>query len=134
MHPRFSVWRVLVGIIVGMGFAASVIWDDESHSLSLLTAGGALGAFVVWIAVRATNRREPWAKWTLAALVALPVLYVASLFPISWMIQRDMLDKKDAPGKIMVIYMAPVKWLGNNGPEWVGGFLNWIGSVTEPAD
>jgi hypothetical protein len=38
----------------------------------------AFAAFCVWLTVRIVNRRERWAKWTLAAVVVLPVFYVAS--------------------------------------------------------
>jgi hypothetical protein len=38
----------------------------------------AFAAFCVWLAVRIFNRRERWAKWTLATVVGLPVLYAAA--------------------------------------------------------
>jgi hypothetical protein len=38
----------------------------------------AFGAFCVWLVVRIVNRRERWAKWTLGAVVGVPVLYVLS--------------------------------------------------------
>jgi hypothetical protein len=39
----------------------------------------AFAAFCVWLTVRIVNRRERWAKWTLAGLlIGLPVFYVAS--------------------------------------------------------
>jgi hypothetical protein len=41
----------------------------------------AFAACCVWLAVRIVNRRERWAKWTLAAVAGLPVLYVASIGP-----------------------------------------------------
>ena len=44
----------------------------------------AFAAFCVWITVRIVNRCERWAKRTLAAAVALPVLYVASFGPVAW--------------------------------------------------
>ena len=44
----------------------------------------AFAAFCVWLTVRIVNRRERWAKWTLAAVVSLPVLYVASYGPACW--------------------------------------------------
>jgi hypothetical protein len=43
--------------------------------------GAAFAAAVVWLTVRLIDRRERWAKWTLAAMVALPVLYIASFGP-----------------------------------------------------
>ena len=41
-------------------------------------------AFCFWLTVRFINRREKWAKWTLPAVVGVPVLYVASFGPASW--------------------------------------------------
>ena len=38
-------------------------------------------AFAAWLTVRIINRRERRAKWTLASIVGLPVLYVASFGP-----------------------------------------------------
>jgi len=45
----------------------------------------AFAAFWVWFGARIFNRRERWAKWTLAAVVGLPALYVASFGPACWM-------------------------------------------------
>ena len=47
--------------------------------------GIAFAAFCVWLTVRIVNRRERWAKWTLAALVGVPVLYLASFGPACWL-------------------------------------------------
>jgi len=50
-------------------------------TILLPTLAGAFSALCVWLAVRIVNRRERWAKWTLAGVVGLPVLYVASFGP-----------------------------------------------------
>jgi hypothetical protein len=47
-------------------------------ALALSFFGVAFAAFCVWLTVWIVNRRERRAKWTLAALVGLPVVYVAS--------------------------------------------------------
>ena|SRR5579864_1831371 len=45
----------------------------------------AFAAIGVWLTVRVINRRERWAKWTLAAvLLGVPVLYLASFGPVCW--------------------------------------------------
>ena len=44
----------------------------------------AFAAFCVWLTVRIVNRRERWAKWTLAIVIGLPTLYVASFGPACW--------------------------------------------------
>jgi len=49
--------------------------------------GIVVAAFCVWLAVRIFNRRERWAKWTLAGLVlGLPLLYVLSFGPACWLV------------------------------------------------
>jgi hypothetical protein len=50
--------------------------------------GVAFAAVCIWLAVRIVNRRERWAKWTLAVVVTVPVLYVASFGPVCWWISR----------------------------------------------
>jgi hypothetical protein len=40
--------------------------------------GVAFGAFCVWLTVRIVNRRERWAKWTLAAVLVSLAMYLAS--------------------------------------------------------
>jgi len=51
---------------------------QEMTTLSILAI--AFTAFCVWMTVRIVNRREQWAKWTLAIVVA-SILYVASFGP-----------------------------------------------------
>jgi hypothetical protein len=51
----------------------------------------AFAAFCVWLTVRIVNRRERWAKWTLAAVVGVPVLYVLSFGPAVYMAARGLL-------------------------------------------
>jgi hypothetical protein len=46
----------------------------------------AFAAFCVWLPVRVFNRRERWAKQTLAAVVMLPLLYVVSFGPACWLV------------------------------------------------
>jgi len=53
-------------------------------SIILPALAVAFAAFCVWLGVRIFNRRERWAKWTLAAVVGLPLLYVASFGPACW--------------------------------------------------
>ena len=78
------------------------------------------------------DRKKPGvAFWATVMVVLVPALYVASLFPIAWLIKRGMLGEGDGfPARILIIYLTPVKWLGINGPVWVSRFLDWIGSVT----
>jgi hypothetical protein len=50
--------------------------------------GVAFAAFCVWLAVRIINRRERWAKRTLAGVVGVPLLYVVSFGPACWAYSR----------------------------------------------
>src|SRR6185369_425653 len=45
----------------------------------------AFAAFCVWLTVRVVNRRERWAKRTLAVTLSLPLLYVLSFGPACWL-------------------------------------------------
>lgn len=61
----------------------------------LPTLSVAFAAVCVWLTVRIVNRRERWAKWTLAAAMV-PVLYVASFGPACWLADwRDGLSDDD---------------------------------------
>ena len=51
-------------------------------TIQLLTPAVAFAAICVWLTVRVVNRRERWAKRTLATVVGLPLLYVASFGPM----------------------------------------------------
>jgi hypothetical protein len=46
--------------------------------IALLASTMAFCAICLWLTVRIVNRRERWAKWALAGMISLPVLYVAS--------------------------------------------------------
>ena len=52
--------------------------------MTILLPALAVAAFCVWLGVRVVNRRERWAKWTLATVIGMPVLYVASFGPACW--------------------------------------------------
>jgi hypothetical protein len=63
-------------------------------SIVLPALAVAFAAFCIRLTVRIINRRERWAKWTLAAVVCAPVLYVASFGPACW-ISSHTLDRVD---------------------------------------
>jgi hypothetical protein len=63
----------------------------------------AFAAFCVWLGVRIVNRRDRWAKWSLAAVVGPPLLYILSFGPMCWYASRliqidDDRDKADLIG------------------------------------
>jgi hypothetical protein len=59
---------------------------------ALLVLAVAFSAACVWLTVRIVNRRERWAKCTLAAVVGVPVLYVASFGPAFWLSGRRYIE------------------------------------------
>ena len=64
--------------------------------------------FRSWLTVRIVNRRERWAKWTLAASLALAAAYPLSIGPLQWLDQRSPLPGwADKP--IEIIY-TPLSW------------------------
>jgi len=67
------------------------ILDYIYNNVDQLLSAPALpfAAFCIWLGVRIVNRRERWAKWTLAATLALPVLYVASFGPACWIMASE---------------------------------------------
>jgi len=71
----------------------------------------AFAAFCVWLAMRIVNRRERWAKRTLAVTVGLAVLYVASFGPACWLCEKSIL-----PQKLAWIVCRPMTWLCVHGP------------------
>jgi hypothetical protein len=84
-------------------------------------------AFCVWLAVRIFNRRERWAKWTLAVLVILPVLYVGSFGPAVWTAGRDY----TAIPSVERAY-CPILWIIAHGPAPIQRGLSWWGEFGFP--
>ena len=92
--------RVFDALPIGMG------QSDPDPPFGAALALAVLAAFSVWLTVRIVNRRERWTKWTLAAVVALPVLYVASFGPACWLVSR----MEDSDSELPVVY-TPLGWL-----------------------
>src|SRR5579863_3459563 len=51
---------------------------------ALSIIGAAFPALCLWLGIRIINRRERWAKWTLAIVLGVPALYLASFGPACW--------------------------------------------------
>ena len=61
-----------------------------SEDLAVGMLAVALAAFCIWLTVRLVNRREKWARRTLAGLlVGMPVLYVVGFGPAIWLTKLD---------------------------------------------
>jgi hypothetical protein len=50
-------------------------------AVALSIFGITLAAICIWLTVRIVNRRERWAKWTIAGVIGIPALYLASFGP-----------------------------------------------------
>jgi len=89
----------------------------------------AFAALCVWLGVRIFNRRERWAKWTLAVVIAMPVLYVLSFGPACLYLTRHV-DEMDggelvyASEPIMSLY-GPLGRLTVYGPRVLRTPIHW---------
>ena len=86
----------------------------------------AFAALCVWLAVRIVNRRERWAKWTLASAVGLPVMYVASFGPACWLVSHDGLPRLGTAR----IY-RPLVHISNKEVSAVSSILCWYAEVLD---
>src|SRR5437764_1008616 len=93
----------------------------------LYVMGMAAAAFAVWLAVRIINRHERWAKWTLAAVVGLPVLYLLSFGPACALADRAILPRS----VLMTGVYRPCSDLALWGPEparrWAWAWAEFCG-------
>lgn len=90
-------------------------------SIILPALGITFAAFCVWLTVRIVNRRERWAKWTLAAVLNLPVLYVASFGPACWVSSRS-----GTGGSVVSSAYQPILRLAFHSPGVIGtGILRY---------
>jgi len=96
----------------------------------------AFAAFCVWLTVRVVNRKERWAKWTLAAMiVSLPLLYILGFGPACWW---SLGAKPHSRGLVSRFYW-PIGWVVANGPEPCQRAARWyallaIDGVDLPTD
>lgn len=92
--------------------------------LALPIFGLIFAAFCVWLAVRIVNRRERWAKWTLATIVGLPVLYAASFGPAWGKIIGPRRVMPGAENDQLLRYSRaiyrPIIWAMNDSPSFAG--------------
>src|SRR5436190_24248622 len=91
-------------------------------TILLPTLGVAFAAFCVWLVVRVVNRRERWAKWTLAGGVGVPVMYVLSVGPLGWMASHGMLPEFVDDEFIGTVYL-PLTWIVFEGPKPISNAL-----------
>jgi hypothetical protein len=91
-------------------------------------------AFCVWLTVRIVNRRERWAKWTLACLlIGTPAMYLGSFGPVI----RHATSIRAYPDEadIAFDFYDPIFWAcgktGSMPALWE--YLNFWGCGFEPA-
>ena len=97
--------------------------------VALAIFGVAFAAFCVWLGVRIVNRREPWAKRTLATvIVGLPVLYVASFGPACWSVDAGPADLEP----VARIYRPLVRMACGGGV--FASPLQWYCNLNRPRD
>jgi hypothetical protein len=102
-------------------------------SIVLPALAVAFAAFCVWLGVRIYNRRERWAKWTAAGLVAVVVLvYPLSIGPACWIVAkpapRNIGGGTDSfSGCRVWIGYWPIGWLSESGKKesYRGKALSW---------
>jgi hypothetical protein len=106
-------------------------------AIALAIFGVSFAAFCVWLTVRIFNRRERWAKWTLAAVVGVPMLYVASFGPWCWILSRCITTDTrgirtaadlDDPLKSALPF-RPIFWLWWDGPKPVKAVIGWYANM-----
>ncbi|HLJ12656.1 MAG TPA: hypothetical protein VKU82_15785 [Planctomycetaceae bacterium] len=100
--------------------------NEYQMSISVPALVAAFSAFCIWLTVRIINRRERWAKWTLATvIIGLPVLYVASFGPACWLTKRDpMTFDRIAPG-----FYWPIGWVSCRAPRPVRKAISWYAKL-----
>jgi len=92
-------------------------------------------AVLIWLTVRVINRRERWAKWSLAATLSMPMLYLASWPPVArlsaWLDSHGLLP--DAMQGVMAIVYYPAGFTVNgNPPAWLRDAMIWYLGIWSP--
>jgi hypothetical protein len=92
--------------------------ESRGMALALTIFGVSFAAFCVWLAVRIVNRHERWAKRTLAVVVALPVLYVASFGPACWLTSQVYIGGEQIMwNRALIIYIPLARMIWEKPPE-----------------
>jgi len=98
-------------------------------ALALSIFGVAFAAFCVWLTVRIVNRKERWAKRMLAAVVALPLLYVLSFGPTCWICSR-IAGEDDAEEWVTTDFIyAPLLWVWRFHDGIISDAIDWYANV-----
>lgn len=82
-------------------------------------------AVFVWLAVRAINRRERWAKRSLAAMFSMPVLYLASWPAMDWLDSHGLVPDAMMSMIAIVYYPAGMTVNSDAAPGWMRDGMIW---------
>ena len=97
-------------------------------AIALAAFGLSFAALCVWLTVRIVNRRERWAKWTLAILVlfTIAIAYPLSYGPWLWYCLNHFRSAPDIAGGG---FYAPLLRFTTDGPRWLtapyNAYLRW---------
>jgi hypothetical protein len=110
-------------------------------TIVLPTLAVAFAALCVWLTVRIVNRRERWAKWTLATTVCVPMLYVLSFGPACWWFSESFGPKwgqevnhkgrriQNLRVQVVPAAFAPVAWVARRGPQPLFSAVRWYATL-----
>lgn len=87
----------------------------------------ASAACCILLTVAIINRRKRWAKWMLAMVIGVPLLYVASFGPVCWYVSQNPYARmeNDPFAPIVPNMYCPFGWLMVHGPEPVARLVHW---------
>ena len=99
-------------------------------TLVLPIIGVAFAAFCVWLTVRVINRRERWARWTLAIAIG-PLMYVASFGPACWLVRHECIE----PLNVAKVYAPMIRCVpawppAVSQPDSIFEFFRWYSGGT----
>jgi|GEM_PF-1665285 len=82
----------------------------------------------IWLVVQVMNRRDRWAKWSLAAMLSMPILYVASWPPVArlstWLDSHGFFP--DAlQGVLAIVYYPAGMTVNGPAPAWLRNAMIW---------
>ena len=136
-----ALW-VVVAVVLTLAFPLSVLPVEWLVNRDLLpkaaidywviifycTVPAVFMAVLIWLTVQVTNRRERWAKWSLATTLSMPILYLASWPPMArlceWLDSHGLIP--DAMTSVMWVVYYPAGFTANgNPPAWVKDTMIW---------
>jgi len=85
----------------------------------------AFAACCVWLTVRIVNRRERWAKWTLAAVLGVPLLYVVSLAPLFMLEAQVPIESNSPIADTCRMYAIPARLAYQEGAQLFRDAFDW---------